>query len=388
MVDIFPRRIFSQHSKCMLVEFSLCIGTIICIMCVFNYTAYIVEEYRLATHIMKKNTTNRHRHSVNMSHTVQEWVPRYTKPWTDYPLYSQSFGIDHNIPKKYILLALPLGQRTPSLYLPILKFLGVREYCYITWDYRGFYRSKGRDAHGLCEHIVDAFAILDAYKIDKIDIVIGHSMGATVAAGMAAQAPQRIGQIILLNYTPGHVYRHAFAPLCPLQCSLLREWCIRELLNMFRTRPTLFRKLCVLCNIPLRIILYIVSCTFYYDEWLADSVFTDTNYLLTLFNNYTTAVCTSDKTLSLYFKTFDQMNNFMVCEQNIIAPTLLIGGIWDIFTPVSVYRQSVQNMHNAVYICDVFSTHVTIIENTYTSCCTIASFIHKNTTATHICRKT
>src|SRR5690554_3364155 len=66
-------------------------------------------------------------------------------------------------------------------------------------DLRGRGRSNGLPGPwGMPTHAADMVAILDEFGLDRV-IVVGHSMGAFVAATLAMRAPERVSELILID---------------------------------------------------------------------------------------------------------------------------------------------------------------------------------------------
>ena len=115
--------------------------------------------------------------------------------------------------KKTILLANGLGARL-YVWEPLIADLW-RDYRLITWDYRGLFDSSTPDANrnlSIHHHVEDALAILRAEEVDKT-VLIGWSMGVQVALELAAQAPEMMAGLVLLNGTYGHVLQTGFQPI-------------------------------------------------------------------------------------------------------------------------------------------------------------------------------
>ncbi len=78
-------------------------------------------------------------------------------------------------------------------------------YRFVSWDYRGLYRSgRPREPAALtvAHHVDDAFAVLEAEKIERL-AVLGWSMGVQVALEMFRQQPDRIAALVLMNGVAG-----------------------------------------------------------------------------------------------------------------------------------------------------------------------------------------
>ncbi len=73
-------------------------------------------------------------------------------------------------------------------------------YRLIAPDHRGRGRSREiQGPWGMEEHARDMLALLDALHLPAVDLMLGHSMGGFVAAVTGAMAPQRIGQILMVD---------------------------------------------------------------------------------------------------------------------------------------------------------------------------------------------
>jgi pimeloyl-ACP methyl ester carboxylesterase len=64
-------------------------------------------------------------------------------------------------------------------------------------------RGRGASAqlpgpHGIAQHVADMVDVLDHFGVDSA-VVAGHSMGAYVAARLAAEHPERVSQLVLVD---------------------------------------------------------------------------------------------------------------------------------------------------------------------------------------------
>jgi pimeloyl-ACP methyl ester carboxylesterase len=339
---------------------------ILCIYCFGRYIVYIIYEYLQFKRITKCNSfITLTPYTPEQKNNSISWIPKYIQSprYPNWNIYTESTTRSKK-PQKTILLVPPLGQPSPDLFLPIITYFGTSLYMYITWDYRGFYKSSGQHifSGNIHEHALDGVDILDAYGIVTIDIIVGHSIGATIAAEIAVCNPYRVMNIILLNYTPGQSFTYAFSPILP-SCYHLREHIVRNMIHTCITNPNLFYSLCKMFKLPLRMLLILLSVCSYSDEWIGKTVFKDPYYLCFLLDNYTKNICTSKQSIIQYFTMFEQLDQHLVDEQYIRANVYLIGGLWDVFTPISIYRKSIRKIKKVTYICDPYSTHVTLLEN-------------------------
>jgi len=109
------------------------------------------------------------------------------------------------------VLANGLGGRLYA-WLPVLDALRDR-YRFVTWDYRGLFRSDAPDPRrlGVPAHADDLAAVMDAEDVHDAHI-IGWSMGVQVALEFALRAPDRVRSLVLVNGTYGQALSTAFQP--------------------------------------------------------------------------------------------------------------------------------------------------------------------------------
>jgi pimeloyl-ACP methyl ester carboxylesterase len=71
--------------------------------------------------------------------------------------------------------------------------------CLLAPDLRGRGASAGLPGpYGMAAHIADVLAVLDAAGVDAA-VVAGHSMGAYIAARLAAEQPARVAGLVLID---------------------------------------------------------------------------------------------------------------------------------------------------------------------------------------------
>ncbi|HJK93878.1 MAG TPA: alpha/beta hydrolase [Polyangiaceae bacterium LLY-WYZ-15_(1-7)] len=78
-------------------------------------------------------------------------------------------------------------------------------YRFISWDYRGLYRSgppSTPDALRIVDHTMDALAVLEAEGVERAAFV-GWSMGVQVALELFARHPERVANLVLVNGVSG-----------------------------------------------------------------------------------------------------------------------------------------------------------------------------------------
>jgi pimeloyl-ACP methyl ester carboxylesterase len=71
--------------------------------------------------------------------------------------------------------------------------------CVLVPDLRGRGRSAGiRGPYGMAAHVDDLLAVLDFFGVESA-VIAGHSMGAYVAARLAAEHPERVSSLVLVD---------------------------------------------------------------------------------------------------------------------------------------------------------------------------------------------
>src|SRR5207249_2055540 len=73
--------------------------------------------------------------------------------------------------------------------------------CLLAPDLRGRGRSALPGRYGFATHMADLLAVLDDAGAERV-VLAGHSMGGYVAARLAADHPDRIGGLVLLDGGP------------------------------------------------------------------------------------------------------------------------------------------------------------------------------------------
>ncbi len=108
--------------------------------------------------------------------------------------------------KRTILLCNGLGGSWKA-WTHQIRYLGDR-YRFVSWDYRGLYRSSAPahpDALTVHDHARDGLAVLeDATDDDGQVAIFGWSMGVQVALEMFRLAPERLKSLVLINGVSGN----------------------------------------------------------------------------------------------------------------------------------------------------------------------------------------
>ncbi len=120
----------------------------------------------------------------------------------DIQLWTESFGSDKN---PAILLIMGIGGQGIIWPHELCKKLADYGYYVIRYDNRDTGKSGKinffRSPYSLADMAEDAIAILNSYKIDKA-VIVGASMGGTIAQLLALNYPKRVSKIILMISTP------------------------------------------------------------------------------------------------------------------------------------------------------------------------------------------
>lgn len=102
-----------------------------------------------------------------------------------------------------ILLGNGLGGSWKAWSHQIAYFMD--RYRFISWDYRGLYRSgpvENRESLRVESQAMDALAVLEAEGVDQAT-VLGWSMGVQVALELYRAAPERVAGMVLINGVAG-----------------------------------------------------------------------------------------------------------------------------------------------------------------------------------------
>jgi pimeloyl-ACP methyl ester carboxylesterase len=79
------------------------------------------------------------------------------------------------------------------------ELLGTTRACVLAPDLRGRGHSASLPSpYGIAAHVADLLAVLDAAEVNRV-VVAGHSMGAWVGARLAAEHPERVSGVVLLD---------------------------------------------------------------------------------------------------------------------------------------------------------------------------------------------
>lgn len=248
-----------------------------------------------------------------------------------------------------LMLANGLGGRL-YVWTPALEELW-REYRLITWDYRGLFASgspQSRRRLAIQHHVGDAMAILDVEKVERA-VFVGWSMGVQVSLDVAATHPERVGGLVLLNGTHGHVLSTGFQPLFSVPFLPKR---LHALLDYLQDRPELASRIAQLSRasmLPTRAFMQLTAGRRAKDMMPLVSRYLD-DVLGPSFINY----------LRL-FQELDAHSIYHLLRQ-IQAPALVIAGMLDALTPAYQSREIARRLPNAELIELWRSSHFSMLE--------------------------
>lgn len=288
--------------------------------------------------------------------------------------------------KKIMLIACPLGQCGLSVYYPLLCQLTnnqQNDWIFVTWDYRGFWGSTNIHENNECtedrirelsifECARDANTVLAAEDIDSVDVCLGHSMGVQVVLEFAVLYPKKLRSMVLLNGSHGSVFHTAFQPIIrlPFVGDIVAEFvafCLRhreilEYIRWFILSPV--------------IKVVIDGHTLLVGNTKLRKRFGD-DYFYKFLNQYLGNVCQDKHTMYQYIRCFQELHSHSVLHllDRVDTPTLILSGFWDLLLcPLGSYEMA-KKLKHCRHVCDLYSSHATILENPEPCVYEIISFI-------------
>ena len=212
------------------------------------------------------------------------------------------------------------------------------------------------------DHAEDAYEVLKASGFSKADVIIGHSQGVAVALEFVLLYPAAAEAVILLNGSHGQVLTTAFQPA--FRIPLMRDFVCR-LIDFGVRRPWVLKlyrdwvlQPWVDCWIP-------IYTRIFGSRLLMSSPLFGHEYLKKFFDSYLGGLVKSEENLIAWLRIFQALDAHSVWHYLHLVehPTLIISGLWDVFTPAVCSFQMARRMPNARHFCDVFSSHATLLEN-------------------------
>lgn len=248
-----------------------------------------------------------------------------------------------------LMFANGLGGRLYAIE-PVVSELW-KEYRIITWDYRGLYESETPASLrrlAVAHHVEDARSILAAEGVERA-VLVGWSMGVQVMLDLAATHPELAAGLVLMNGTYGHVFSTGFQPLFSFPFLPRRLHAVVELLRAKHGAADKLARAARVLEWPTTLLTVVTAgrralelrptLRRYYADVLGPS-----------FRNY----------LRL-FQELDAHSVYHLLPE-ITAPTLVVSGALDFFTPAYQSRQIAARMPNATHVALWRASHFALHE--------------------------
>lgn len=222
----------------------------------------------------------------------------------------------------------------------------------VSWDYRGLYASgapTGRD-YSVSTQARDMARVLDHFGIEQA-IFVGWSMGVQVAIELNRQEPRRTLAQILINGTYGRPFATAFAPLIgksplyPFIPAIMRA--VESVAHLAEPFQPMAQKVA-----NTKVALHFLRALGLVSPSLDEKMF------LALAHQV------AGLDMPRYMATLNSLGDH--CAEaalpDIVAPTLVITGDHDLFTPVSQSREMAARIPGAELLVIPSGTHYTPLE--------------------------
>lgn len=243
-----------------------------------------------------------------------------------------------------VVLVNGLGGTFAAWRLQIEEFMGTRRF--VSWDYRGIYRSAApadRTRVTVDDHVRDLEAVLAAESIDAA-VFMGWSMGVQVALEFYRRAPTRFRGLVLINGTFGHPFKTAFNwPLA--------RFVLPRLLRLAETRVGAFQPLLQALVRQPRILGLLKSL-----RLAAPSLHEQ------LFRDLAAEYANMDFRLYIAILLALADHDAQDVLPTIAAPTLIITGQRDFFTPPGLAKRMADRIPGAELLEVKLGTHYTPVE--------------------------
>lgn len=250
---------------------------------------------------------------------------------------------------KTVMIANGLGGRLYA-WSALLDVL-YKDYRFVTWDYRGLFDSDSPESKrrlAVVHHVEDAISILDSEGIDRA-VFMGWSMGVQVSLDTAASYPERVGGLVLLNGTYGHVLSTGFQPLFAVPGLPKR---LHEIIDFLQDRPELAEKLAKLARVMQWPTAGLMSLT------AGRNAFRMKPLLARYFDDVL------GKSFVNYLRLFQELDAHSVYHllREIRQPALVMSGFFDALTPAYQSKEIARRLPNAEYVRILRSSHFSLME--------------------------
>jgi pimeloyl-ACP methyl ester carboxylesterase len=219
-------------------------------------------------------------------------------------------------------------------------------YRFVSWDYRGLYRSgppADRDALRIEDHARDALAVLDAEGIEQT-AVFGWSMGVQVALELFRRAPHRIKLLVLINGVAGRPWESAFN--VPRLGAV-----IPHALSLVRSVPGITQ------SVTERVVRWPETVTWAKRVGLAGQTL-DEEIFAQLASSF------AELDMDLYVHTLELLGEHDAWDvlPEVDVPVLVIAGDRDLFTPRAAAERMVRQIRGAELLVVPGGTHYLAVE--------------------------
>ena len=219
-------------------------------------------------------------------------------------------------------------------------------YRFISWDYRGLYRSAAPTdprAISVEHHARDALALIDAEQLDRVAI-FGWSMGVQVGLELFRRAADRVGALVLINGVAGRPWDTALG--LPGMGHVLPR-----LIRGSQAMPSLLQAA------TRRVVRWPETVT-----WAKRVGLTAVTLDGDLFHEI--AGTFADLDMALYMRTLERLGEHDASDvlADIDVPTLIISGDRDLFTPRRVAERMAREVTGAEILVVAGGTHYVAVE--------------------------
>jgi len=262
-----------------------------------------------------------------------------------------------------MLLCNGLGALQFRVFSPIIARFGA-QFTYITWDYRGLFgseRPKSVRRLAVSEHAHDAAEVLAACGYDRVDIVIGWSMGVQVGLEFVLLYPEMAQQLVLMNGAHGQVFHSALQPI--IRLPIIHD-VARAVIGYAAAHPGILRVLrrVAMVLIPTAVRLYVKLLG---SRLLKDVKMFGERYVEATFTAFLNHITATEKSMASYLWLFQELNAHSIYHLLgcIEQEALLISGLFDLLLPAYQMWEMQRCMPHAVHFCDHWSAHFTLLEH-------------------------
>jgi pimeloyl-ACP methyl ester carboxylesterase len=219
-------------------------------------------------------------------------------------------------------------------------------YRFVSWDYRGLYRSgtpRDRGAVRVEDHAEDALRVLDHERVEQTAI-FGWSMGVQVALELFRRAPDRVKMLVLINGVAGRPWETAFG--VPKIGAL-----IPHALGAIRAIPSVAQ------SVTERVVQWPETVTWAKRVGLAGQTL-DEEIFAQLAGSF------AELDMDLYLHTLERLGDHDARDllEEIDVPMLVISGDRDLFTPRRAAEDMVQGVRGAELLVIPGGTHYVAVE--------------------------